>query len=211
MKAYLADWILPVATPPIHNGALVVDEEGCIVFVGEREKMPSGTEQTAYPSSVIMPGLINAHTHLEFSDLEAPLGQPGIEFTQWIGEVIKFRFGGGRVAKPKALQMGLKQSAKHGVAAVGEIATSPLAVEDYLGALPCPMFLRVFFEQLGSDDSVIDQKITELEELLPPSVRTRLIRLAIDCSKSWLPSPSRSDPASRCTWQKRWPSASLLK
>jgi cytosine/adenosine deaminase-related metal-dependent hydrolase len=164
MKAYLADWILPVATPPIHNGALVVDEEGRIVFVGEREKMPSGTEQTAYPSSVIMPGLINAHTHLEFSDLEAPLGQPGIEFTQWIGEVIKFRFGGGRVTKPEAIQMGLKQSAKHGVVAIGEIATSPLAVEDYLGALPCPMFLRVFFEQLGSDDSVIDQKITELEE-----------------------------------------------
>jgi len=164
MKSYLADWILPVASPPIANGALVVDDAGRIVFLGEREQMPGGTEQTHYESSVIMPGLINAHTHLEFSDLEAPLGQPGMEFTQWIGEVIKFRFGGERVTKSGAIRMGLEESARHGVAAIGEIATSPVVLEDYRVALPCPVSLRVFFEQLGSDDAVTKEKVAELEE-----------------------------------------------
>ena len=164
MKSYLADWILPVASPPIANGALVVDDAGRIVFLGERGQMPVGTDETHFESSVIMPGLVNAHTHLEFSDLEAPLGQPGMEFTQWIGEVIKFRFGSERVAKSESIQMGLQQSAGHGVAAIGEIATAPVVLEDYQSALPCPAALCVFFEQLGSDDAVVEQKIAELEQ-----------------------------------------------
>lgn len=169
MKSHLADWILPVAGPPISNGALVVDDIGRIVFLGARGRMPAGTEQTHYDSSVIMPGLVNAHTHLEFSDLESPLGEPGMEFTQWIGEVVKYRFGGGRIAKSKAIQMGLEQSAGHGVAAVGEIATSPVVLEDYLSALPCPIACRVFFEQLGSDDTVVQQKVAELESFFSQS------------------------------------------
>ena len=164
MKSYLADWILPVASPPIANGALVVDDAGRIVFLGERGQMPVGTDETHFESSVIMPGLVNAHTHLEFSDLEAPLGKPVMEFTQWIGEVIKFRFGSERVAKSEAIQMGLEQSARHGVAAIGEIATAPVVLEDYKSALPCPAALCVFFEQLGSDDAVVEQKIAELEQ-----------------------------------------------
>jgi len=164
MKSYLADWILPVASPPIPNGALVVDDAGRIAFLGTRQEMPAGTDQTHYESSVIMPGLVNAHTHLEFSDLTKPLGQPGMEFTQWIGEVVKFRLGGDRIGKSEAIQMGLEQSVSHGVAAIGEIATSPVEIEDYLTALPCSVHLRVFFEQLGSDDGVVDQKVAELEQ-----------------------------------------------
>ena len=164
MKSYLADWILPVASAPIPDGAMVVDDAGRIVFLGARGQMPAGTDETCYESSVIMPGLVNAHTHLEFSDLDAPLGEPGMEFTQWIGEVIKFRFGGQRVKKSDSIRMGLEQSARHGVAAIGEIATAPVVPGDYLRALPCPVHLRVFFEQLGSDDAVIEQKIAEIEQ-----------------------------------------------
>ncbi len=164
MKSYLADWILPVASPPIPNGAMVVDDAGRIVFLGARAQMPAGTEQTIYESSVIMPGLVNAHTHLEFSDLDAPLGKPGIEFTKWIGEVIKFRFGSERVEKSDAIAMGLEQSARHGVMAIGEIATAPVVLEDYQSPLPCPMALRVFFEQLGSDDAEVAQKVADLEQ-----------------------------------------------
>lgn len=164
MKSYLADWILPVASPPIPNGALVLDDADRIVFLGERGNMPAGTDETPHESSVIMPGLVNAHTHLEFSDLEAPLGEPGMEFAQWIGEVIKFRFGSERVAQSDVIRMGLEQSVGYGVAAIGEIATAPVVLEDYLSALPCPVSLRVFFEQLGSDETLAQQKVAEIKQ-----------------------------------------------
>ena len=41
----------------------------------------------------LLPGFINAHTHLEFSLLKQPLGQPGMPFADWIGEVVAFRRG----------------------------------------------------------------------------------------------------------------------
>jgi len=51
----------------IHDGALVVDG-GRIVKVGKREELVDGTgEVVELGSSVIMPGLINAHTHIPMS------------------------------------------------------------------------------------------------------------------------------------------------
>ena len=40
---------------------------------------------------VLLPGLVNAHTHLEFSDLAAPLGAPGMSLPAWIRLVIAER------------------------------------------------------------------------------------------------------------------------
>ncbi len=131
--------------------------------------MPTGTDETVFASSVILPGLVNAHTHLEFSDLSAPLGSAGMEFTDWIGEVIRFRGRAGRASKADVIKIGLEQSARYGVAAIGEIATTPLVLKDYAGALPCPASVQVFFEQLGSDDGVIDQKISEAEQFFADS------------------------------------------
>ena len=75
-KIISANWILPVASPPIQNGAIAV-EQNRIVSIGERDVIvnshPSSPVEN-YPTSTIIPGLINAHTHLEFSNLQQPLG-----------------------------------------------------------------------------------------------------------------------------------------
>ena len=40
---------------------------------------------------VLLPALVNAHTHLEFSDLTNPIGQPGVGLHEWIGQVVGTR------------------------------------------------------------------------------------------------------------------------
>lgn len=168
MKLFSADWILPVAGPPIENAAMLVDRDNRISFIGPRKQAPLHALQATdvqYESSVILPGLVNAHTHLEFSDLNGPLGHPGIEFTQWIAEVIKFRFGVQRVNKSTAIKMGIQQSLNYGVAAIGEIATTPLTPECYLD-WDDPPALRVYFEQLGSDQTALPDKQIELDQFL---------------------------------------------
>ena len=86
-----ARWIVPVGGPAIEDGWLRI-EHGRIVAIGRRRltgNPPSG-RSIDLGDSIILPGLVNAHTHLEFSDLERPLdaegGLPG-----WIARVVALR------------------------------------------------------------------------------------------------------------------------
>jgi 5-methylthioadenosine/S-adenosylhomocysteine deaminase len=73
-----ADWVLPVGSPPIQNGAVVI-EDGRIAAVGTKDGLGSGIE---YADSIILPGLVNAHSHLEYA-VYAGFGD-GLPFTPWI-------------------------------------------------------------------------------------------------------------------------------
>jgi imidazolonepropionase len=46
----------------LEDGAVVV-EAGCIAWIGPRSRVPEGVELTDHPSSVLTPGLVDAHTH----------------------------------------------------------------------------------------------------------------------------------------------------
>jgi cytosine/adenosine deaminase-related metal-dependent hydrolase len=68
----------------------------------------------------IIPGLVNAHTHLEFSALDAPL-LPASPFTAWIRQVIAHRKTGAE--KQAAVVRGYRESGASGSTTLGEIAT----------------------------------------------------------------------------------------
>ena len=140
-----ARWILPSATAALENGWVAIDR-GRIVALGRRER-PAGAVDLG--DAVILPGLVNAHTHLEFSDIPAPLdasgGLPG-----WISRVVGLRrarpTGVGESHRLRAaLQAGLEESLRHGVTTLGDVAT---AVPH--GGYPSPgPRVRMFREALG--------------------------------------------------------------
>ncbi len=97
---------------------------------------------------IVMPGLVNAHTHLEFSDLPRPLDPAG-GLPRWIERVVALRRD--RESRPDpaacraaAIRAGLGESAAAGVTAIGEIATA-LPPADGSRGPRC----RVFREALG--------------------------------------------------------------
>jgi cytosine/adenosine deaminase-related metal-dependent hydrolase len=123
--AIRARWVFPVAAPPISGGVVTI-RDGRIAAVGENL---SGAGPIDLEDAAIVPGLVNAHTHLEFSELEEPLGEPGAPFPEWIGEVIAWRRrrdateDEGVRRRERAVEVGLTESAAAGVAALGEIAS----------------------------------------------------------------------------------------
>jgi cytosine/adenosine deaminase-related metal-dependent hydrolase len=112
--------IFPIDQPPIQDGVVTVERER-IVAIG-----PHRAESNAIDLGdvALLPGLINAHTHLEFSDLRHPLGQPGIGIVDWIRLIIAERARGDKTQLSAHLR-GQQESLDAGVTTVGDIVTSP--------------------------------------------------------------------------------------
>lgn len=64
--------MLPITSPPIENGLVVVDE-GKIIDIGPQSLLSQypNAEVEEYPHSVLMPGLVNAHTHLSLINFDS--------------------------------------------------------------------------------------------------------------------------------------------
>lgn len=111
-----ARWIIPVDAPPLENGVVEISD-GRIVAVHNRHD-PRATD---LGNVALIPGLVNTHVHLEFSDLAEPV-PPATPFTAWIRALVARR----RTAPPAdgLIRRGLEESTRSGVTMLGEIATS---------------------------------------------------------------------------------------
>jgi cytosine/adenosine deaminase-related metal-dependent hydrolase len=85
-------------------------------------------------NSALIPAFVNAHTHLEFSDLKRPLGRPGMPFVEWIRTVIDYRqrvqsdpdrLADLRWPYARPVEEGLREGVSSGTTAIGEIAGAP--------------------------------------------------------------------------------------
>src|SRR5882672_330380 len=84
---YLADVVLPISAPPISHGAVRV-EGSEIVAVGPASDLTAlpGEEVRDLGASTLLPGLINAHCHLDFTRFKGALSaRQG--FTEWIKSI----------------------------------------------------------------------------------------------------------------------------
>ena len=87
MIRYHARWVLPISRPPFPHGT-VVEHDGRIVYVGERSGAPYGTD-VDLGNAALMPGLVNAHTHLELTVMRGFLED--LDFRSWIFRLTRAR------------------------------------------------------------------------------------------------------------------------
>lgn len=190
MSAYTlrARWVLPIDAPPMEGGYVAVSD-GIIADISGRD--PGRGPVTDLGNVVLLSGLVNAHTHLEFSSLAKPLGTPGMSLPAWIRTVIADRGRSDRDAAA-AIAAGLHESAAAGVTTIGEIATSPATLYEVEQA---PRSL-LFQEAIGFSAGRVDSVAAEMERRVEgagiaagisphapytvhPQLLTRLVDLAI--------------------------------
>ena len=75
MKILAANYVLPIAAPPIKDGGILIDGSG-IVAVGNREEIIaqfSSVEVEDFGEAAILPGFVNCHSHLEITSMRGAL------------------------------------------------------------------------------------------------------------------------------------------
>ena len=80
MIRYHAKWVVPVCSPPIRDGVVAVDGSR-IAYVGPIDDAPPGTDDDL-GDVVLIPGLVNAHCHLELTAMRGFLED--LDFRRWI-------------------------------------------------------------------------------------------------------------------------------
>jgi cytosine/adenosine deaminase-related metal-dependent hydrolase len=111
--------VFPVDAPPIEFGVVTIEGD-LIVEVGTETH---GKSLIDLGNVALLPGLVNAHTHLEFSHFDQPLGQPGMSLVDWIRLVIAER-AGRKESSTNSLARGIEESHRHGATTIGDISTS---------------------------------------------------------------------------------------
>ena len=163
MTRYRARWVLPIDQPPLRDGWVDV-ADGRIAGLGAGTAPGAAAADTRDLGEVaLVPGLVNAHTHLELSWM-AGLVPPAASMHEWIGALMRVRFAGpkmgsGRISddgtgnaarphfpEPDAARAGAALMRGTGTVLVGDITNSlitpPILAEAGIGGV-------VFHELLG--------------------------------------------------------------
>jgi cytosine/adenosine deaminase-related metal-dependent hydrolase len=130
MKAFRAAWLCPIASPPIQNGWYAA-ENGRITRVGRPDELAPAAV-TDLGRVAVMPGVINAHTHLELSYLRDRV-PPAVDFVSWVKQLILSRGPGmekpGDAAVLDAAVSAARELREAGTIAVGDISNSLATVD----------------------------------------------------------------------------------
>lgn len=157
--ALRARYLFPVVGPPIADGVITIDN-GAVIAVG-RDAL--GAQVVDLGNVALFPALINAHTHLELSGLPAPLGTPGMPFTDWVRLVVAYRRAA--PAYQTDILRGQGECASLGQAAVGDVTTTPWAGQNGLAAA------TVFYETIGLRRELIGARLAAARDSITQARR----------------------------------------
>ena len=123
-----ARWLIPVEGVPIEGGALLVGPDGRLQAVGPDSAVPRPDDVLAVEleDAIILPGLINTHTHLELTGFENQV--PKREFTTWIRGLRELKASRTPGQYSEAARQGLAACYAAGVTTVADTGDSGAAI-----------------------------------------------------------------------------------
>jgi aminodeoxyfutalosine deaminase len=141
MWTLTARWIFPVGDLPLLRGTVTIDGERIVAVE------PQGTRRADVDlgDAAVLPGLVNAHTHLDLSGMRG-LAPPSPDFTAWLRQVIAFRGQRAPAQVHADIRAGLGECLRCGTTLVGDISGDGSSWDVLAGA---PVRAVVLHEMLG--------------------------------------------------------------
>jgi 5-methylthioadenosine/S-adenosylhomocysteine deaminase len=161
---YCARWVLPITSPTIVDGAIVLDDSN-IVAVGPRTEIVSKFPEsrvTDFGDAAILPGLINAHSHLELTVMRGFLEREENDFFAWLRKLTLARLAMTAEDLLVSATSGAIEAARAGVTCLGDASAAAAQGIKALQALG----LRgiVYQESFGPDSRLATENVADLRE-----------------------------------------------
>lgn len=162
IAVYTASWLYNPGQPPIAGGAVAV-QDGRVLAQGPATElvMRFGPPLADFPDCVIMPGFVNAHTHLELTHFPAWRLRGGMDyhphrFVDWIVQLVKVRRGVKPDETLESLKAGIAACLRAGTTCIGDIVTGPALLAGFAGS---PLGGRFFLELIGQEPALFEPRL----------------------------------------------------
>ncbi|MGI8836270.1 MAG: amidohydrolase family protein [Pyrinomonadaceae bacterium] len=176
---YSAQWIVPVSSPAFADGAIAVSDDR-ITAVGTRETLVEQfpeAEVRDFGPAVIVPGLVNSHSHLELTAMRGFLENEESDFFAWLRKLTVARLE--RMTTDDlnvSAQWGACEAVRAGVTCVAD--ASDTAFESMKALRAVGLRGIVFQESFGPEPHLAQEnfaklqtKISQLREIQTPLLK----------------------------------------
>lgn len=175
MIRYHARWVLPISAAAIENGTVAV-ADGRIAYVGPRGGAPRGTDRDL-GDVILMPGLVNTHTHLELTVMRGFLED--LDFAHWIMRLNRVKRAVlDRAQMLDGARLGVAEGIRAGITTYADTCDTGVAFDAMLEAgVRGIMYQEVF----GPDPKACEQSMSELRTKVQAlrARETSLVRIGV--------------------------------
>jgi cytosine/adenosine deaminase-related metal-dependent hydrolase len=139
--------VLPVSQPPIREGAVLVSGNRVVAVGRWRELSARRRSRTVDLGEVVlMPGLVNAHCHLDYTDMAGQFPPPKV-FADWLKLITEAKAGWDYSDYAQSWLNGARMLIHTGTTSVADIEAVPQLLPEVWGATPLRVFS--FLEMIG--------------------------------------------------------------
>jgi cytosine/adenosine deaminase-related metal-dependent hydrolase len=169
--------ILPVSRPPVENGAVVISGNRIRAVGAWPDLKPgAGGKITDLGDVILLPGLVNAHCHLDYTDMAGQLPPPK-SFTDWIAAITAAKLARHRADYARSWLRGARMLLNTGVTTVADIEAAPELLPDVWDATPLRVFS--FLEMTGirarrHPREILREAVAKIDSLAHPRCRAFL-------------------------------------
>jgi aminodeoxyfutalosine deaminase len=195
--------LLPMAQAPIPNGALwVVGSQ--VAGVGPWKDLRHAPHDELHDAGdvVVLPGLVNAHCHLDYTDMAGSLPPPR-SFPDWIKGMLALKAAWSYSEYAASWLHGARMLLRHGVSTVADVEAVPELLPEVRLSTPlrvCSLLEMTNVRSRRSPESILESAAAKIRELpvgsdwaglaphAPYSTSAELLRLsaALAQKRHWL-------------------------
>ncbi|HXI62545.1 MAG TPA: amidohydrolase family protein [Pyrinomonadaceae bacterium] len=180
-KIYTARWVLPIVAAAINDGAIVINDSK-IAAVGDRAAILRdfpGALVEDFGNAAILPGLINAHSHLELTVMRGFLEREEHDFFAWLRKLTIARLQMTDEDLFVSAACGAIEAARAGITCLGD--SSSFAVQSMRALSEVGLRAIVYQESFGPDPKLAGKNVDKLREQLDGmrALQTDLVRAGV--------------------------------